>query len=124
MIQKNHSLGWQNVEKLSLKTQNTGDSLVVHWLGLSTFSTKGPGGSLIRELRSCKLHDAGKRKHHGKMDTWKKVKGLPCWICCSSNDTEYSCHTGEQASIPELAKSPGQGNGNLLQDSCLDRGAC
>ena len=36
-------------------------------------------------------------------------------------------NVGDQGSIPELGRSPGKGNGNLLQYSCLenpmDRGA-
>ena len=38
-----------------------------------------------------------------------------------------ACNTGDLGSIPGLGRSPGEGNGNLLQDSCLenpmDRGA-
>ena len=37
------------------------------------------------------------------------------------------CNAGDPGSIPGLGKSPGEGNGNLLQYSCLenpmDRGA-
>ena len=40
---------------------------------------------------------------------------------------ESSCSTGDQGLIPGLGRSPGEGNGNPLQDSCLenplDRGA-
>ena len=38
-----------------------------------------------------------------------------------------ACQAGDMGSIPELGRSPGEGNGNLLQYSCLgnpmDRGA-
>ena len=38
-----------------------------------------------------------------------------------------ACNVGELGSIPGLGRSPGEGNGNLLQYSCLenpmDRGA-
>ena len=38
-----------------------------------------------------------------------------------------ACHTGDPGSIPESGRSPGEGNSNLLQYSCLknpmDRGA-
>ena len=38
-----------------------------------------------------------------------------------------ACHAGDPGSIPESGRSPGGGNGNLLQYSCLenpmDRGA-
>ena len=31
-----------------------------------------------------------------------------------------ACNTGDLGSIPGLGRSPGEGNGNLLQDSCLE----
>ena len=44
-----------------------------------------------------------------------------------SDGKESACNTGEPGSIPGLGRSPGEGNGNLLQYSCLenpmDRGA-
>ena len=40
---------------------------------------------------------------------------------------ESACNAGESDSTPELGRSPGEGNGNPLQYSCLenpmDRGA-
>ena len=40
---------------------------------------------------------------------------------------EYACSAGDQGSIPRSGRSPGEGNGNPLQYSCLessmDRGA-
>ena len=40
---------------------------------------------------------------------------------------ESSCNAGDLGSIPELERSPGGGNGNLLQYACvknsMDRGA-
>ena len=40
---------------------------------------------------------------------------------------ESACNTGDQCSIPGSGRSPGEGNGNPLQNSCLgkpiDRGA-
>ena len=44
-----------------------------------------------------------------------------------SDGKESACNAGDQGSIPGLGRSPGEGNGNLLQYSCLensmDRGA-
>ena len=44
-----------------------------------------------------------------------------------SNGKETACNAGDPGSIPGLGRSPGEGNGNLLQYSCLespmDRGA-
>ena len=44
-----------------------------------------------------------------------------------SNGKESACSAGDPGSIPWLGRSPGEGNGNPLQYSCLgnsmDRGA-
>ena len=44
-----------------------------------------------------------------------------------SDSKESTCSIGDLNSIPELGRSPGEGNGNPLQCSCLenpmDRGA-
>ena len=44
-----------------------------------------------------------------------------------SDGKAYACNVGDLGLIPGLGKSPGEGNGNLLQYSCLensmDRGA-
>ena len=44
-----------------------------------------------------------------------------------SEDKASACNAGDPGSIPGLGRSPGEGNGNLLQYSCLenpmDRGA-
>ena len=37
-----------------------------------------------------------------------------------SNDKESACNTGDPGSIPGLGRSPGEGNGNPLQYSCLE----
>ena len=46
---------------------------------------------------------------------------------CSSVGKESACSAGDLGSIPELGKSPAEGNGNPLQYPCLknlmDRGA-
>ena len=45
----------------------------------------------------------------------------------SSVDKESACNAGDVSSIPGLGRSPGEGDGNPLQYSCLenpmDRGA-
>ena len=49
--------------------------------------------------------------------------GLPRWL----SGKESLCNAGELGSIPGSVRSPGEGNGNPLQYSCLenpmDRGA-
>ena len=51
------------------------------------------------------------------------VEGFPG----GSNGKESACNAGDPGSIPGLGRSPGGGNGNPLQYSCLensmDRGA-
>ena len=42
--------------------------------------------------------------------------GLPY----SSDDKEYACNSGDPGSIPGLGRSPGEGNDNPLQYSCLE----
>ena len=38
----------------------------------------------------------------------------------SSIGKEFACNAGEPSSIPGLGRSPGEGNGNPLQYSCLE----
>ena len=59
---------------------------------------------------------------------------INCYSCCTvnlitkdlpgipggSDDKESACNAGDQGSTPELGRSPGEGNGNPLQDSCLE----
>ena len=40
-----------------------------------------------------------------------------------SDSKESTCSAGDTGLIPGLGRSPGEGNGNTLQYSCLDRGA-
>ena len=38
----------------------------------------------------------------------------------SSVGKEYACNAGDPGSIPRSGRSPGEGNGNPLQYSCLE----
>ena len=53
----------------------------------------------------------------------KTQEGFPC----SSDGKESACNAGDLDFIPGSGRSPGEGNGNPLQYSCLenpmDRGA-
>ena len=53
----------------------------------------------------------------------KHSQGLPWWL----NGKESACQAGDSGSIPGSGRSLGDGNGNPLQYSCLekpmDRGA-
>ena len=42
--------------------------------------------------------------------------GLPRWF----SGKESACNAGDSGSIPRLGRSPGGGNGNPLQYSCLE----
>ena len=44
------------------------------------------------------------------------IVGAPC----GSHSKESACSTGDLGSIPKLGRSPGEGNGNPLQYSCLE----
>ena len=37
-----------------------------------------------------------------------------------SDDKEFACDAGDTGSVPGLGRSPGEGNGNTLQYSCLE----
>jgi len=53
----------------------------------------------------------------------EKMRGFPH----SSVGKKFTCNAGDPGSIPGSGRSPGEGNGNPLQYSCLenpmDRGA-
>ena len=95
-----------------------------YWNGLS-FPSPGdlpdPGiepESLLHWQDSLPLSHLG-RPNKGLLDHG----GFPC----SSVGKASACNVGDLGSIPELGRSPGEGNGNPLQYSCLgnpmDRGA-
>ena len=46
----------------------------------------------------------------------KSMPGLPC----ASDGKESACNAGDPGSISGLGRSPGEGNGNPLQYSCLE----
>ena len=59
--------------------------------------------------------------------TWTYIVHLVLGFPGGSDGKGSACNTGDPGSIPGLRKSPGEGNGNPLQYSCLknsiDRGA-
>ena len=67
--------------------------------------------------------------------SWVQTQERNCWalwklwfeILGGSDGKESACSAGDQGSIPGSGRSPGEGNGNPLQYSCLenpmDRGA-
>ena len=53
---------------------------------------------------------------HKESDTTKQLWGFPC----SSVGKESACSAGDLGLFPGLGRSPGEGNGNPLQNSCLE----
>ena len=47
---------------------------------------------------------------------YKHPEGFPG----SSDGKEFACNAGDPGLIPGLGRSPGEGNGNPLQYSCLE----
>ena len=43
-----------------------------------------------------------------------------CEVLGSASGKESACNAGDPGSIPETGRSPGEGNGNPLQYSCLE----
>ena len=64
----------------------------------------------------------GKKANKNEVHTEKKKKSKD-----GSDSKESVCNAGDPSLIPGLGRSPGEGDGNLLQYSCLenpmDRGA-
>ena len=50
------------------------------------------------------------------LESLKLVLGLPG----GSDGKESACNAGDKGSIPGSGRSPGEGNGNPLQYSCLE----
>ena len=54
-------------------------------------------------------------------ETSNLVRGMQCEeLPCGSNGKESACNVGDLDLIPGFGRSPGEGNGNPLQYSCLD----
>ena len=73
------------------------------------------------------MNDEAARDTTLRQESFYKGDILVDRIPCSSNCKESVCDAGDQGSIPGSGRSPGEGNGNPLQHSCLenpmDRGA-
>ena len=53
---------------------------------------------------------------NGVSSCHRSVVQLPKWL----RGEESTCNTGDEGSIPGSGRSPGEGNGNPLQHSCLE----
>ena len=67
--------------------------------------------TLLKNLRSGQ----GKRKRVGEALV-RSTAGFPG----GSDGKTSACNVGDQSSIPGLGRSPGEGNGNPLQCSCME----
>ena len=55
---------------------------------------------------------------------WGKWSSKRLWLVQGqTHNKEYSCNAGDLSLIPGLGRIPGGGNGNPLQDSCLENPA-
>ena len=55
------------------------------------------------------------KQNNGRIYYSEGSPGVSCGKDCA-------CYAGDQGSIPGLGRSPGEGNGNPLQYSCLENG--
>ena len=79
----------------------------------------GPNQSIKKLLQLAQMVYHGKKytKENGKIkEPTKDRKGFPG----GSEVKASSCNAGDLGSIPGLGRSPGEGNGNPLQYSCLE----
>ena len=85
-----------------------------HHVGILTSHKKDE----CRKIRYCERPRSGNFYHRIVLQ-----KGFPGGL----DGEESTCSSGDLGSIPGLGRSPGEGNGDLLQYSCLenpmDRGA-
>ena len=124
----------------------------VKWALKSITTTKARGGDGIAvELFQILKDDAVKVLHSICQQIWKTQQWPQDWkrsvfipipkkgnakecsnyrtiaLICGSDSKASACNAGDLGSIPGLGRSPGEGNGNSLQHSCLenpkDRGA-
>ena len=92
-----------------------------HWVLLPRFL-------LNLELTNSIPKQAPKDKHWFSLllDKSFNLESTICGLLCWISSKEYSWNAGDLGSISGLGRSPGGGNGNLLQYSCLgnptDRG--
>ena len=122
----------------------------VKWALESITTNKASGGDGIAvELFQILKDDAVKVLHSTCQQIWKTQQWPQDWkrsvfipkkgnakecsnyrtiaLICGSDSKASACNAGDLGSIPGLGRSPGEGNGNSLQHSCLenpkDRGA-
>ena len=53
------------------------------------------------------------------LSTWRSCLTYN-WASLGTQMAAFACNAGDLSSIPGLGRSPGEGNGNPLQYSCLE----
>ena len=61
-----------------------------------------------------------KMREEGTIDIYVHYQPVYGGFSCDSGSKESACNAGDSSSIPGSGKSPGGGNGNPLQYSCLE----
>ena len=87
-------------------------------LGRAATATLGHRKAVTRGALAfqCFRHSASQRVSKASQLYQLSFKGFPH----SSVDKQSACNAGDPGSIPGWARSPGEGNGNPLQYSCLE----
>ena len=67
----------------------------------------------VTRLEGRALHQAY------KFELWDFPGGSTCFLAGSDGE-ESACNEGDLSSIPGLGRSPGEGNGKLFQNACLE----
>ena len=89
-------------------------------------------GKIITGIHLCPMwEDISLSIHLSDYLSFLETHMIPQLLVCgfpgSSDSKESACNAGDPGSIPESRRYPGEGNGYLLQYSCLesamDRGA-
>ena len=60
------------------------------------------------------------KSNHLKLDNLHAIKNI-LGFPSGSNGEASACNAGDLGSVPGLGRSPGEGNGNSLQYSCLEK---
>ena len=101
---------------------------VLGWgLGLSLFIHMDPKLSTYLKDNNCSVISVKQARAFSSWNIWTPFYDMLRGFCHSSVGKESASNAGDLGSIPGWGRSPGEGNGNPLQYSCLenpmDRGA-
>ena len=102
---------------LSMEFSGKSTGVGCHFLLQGIFLGQGSNPRLLYLLhwQVCPLPLCHLGKHHTYLSLYINI-GFPG----GSDGRESACNAGDLGSIPELGRSPGGGDGNPLQCSCLE----